>query len=151
MKCTQIHTKLGLLSEGLLDNQSKKEVLTHLSRCKECSAKYHLLTVAESIIAMQKAIEPSPWLLQRTKQNIFLQNKHISTAVFSKQKASIRLVYFIAVSFAVISAFTTGYLIGKNNFQYLNSENRINQKQAAQSQTNSSTTDEQYQNSFSLY
>ena len=151
MKCTQIHTKLGLLSEGILDSQSKKEVLAHLTRCKDCSAKYHLLTVAESIIAAKKTIEPSPWLLLQIRQKISLKNECINTAVFRKQKASIRLVYFIAVSFAVISAFTTGYLIGKNNFQYLNSKNRINQKQTTQSQTNSSTTDEQYQNSFSLY
>lgn len=150
MNCTQIHTHLWMLAEGSLDSQRREELLSHLSACEECSAKYQLIKQVESIILAQKTIEPSPWILSRIQQKIAAQKKSNDTAIPQRQPVSIRMVYIVAIGFAVISAFATGYFIGKNNFQYMNSANQVNQKQTEQSQANS-TTDQQYENSFSIY
>jgi phosphotransferase system glucose/maltose/N-acetylglucosamine-specific IIC component len=89
--------------------------------------------------------------LSRIQQKIARQNEINVSAIPQRQAvSSIRLVYIVAIGFAVISAFATGYFIGQNNFKYMNSANQINQKQTEQSQANS-TTDHQYENSFSIY
>ncbi len=148
MNCNKAHTKLIFLAEGSLSAEMKQDLLLHISVCEDCKQMYSLFLQMETQISIQKAMEPSAWFDSVLSQKIENISNLKTKDLVPKIKP--QWVYAFAIGFAVISAFVTGYFIGNNNYQYINSSSQSVQKTNVQNSSENGQ-EAQYETAFSLY
>ena len=70
MRCAKAKRKISLYLEGELEENERKELLSHLDICVNCSEEMKSLSFMLSLIEKPKEIQPSPYFILKVKQKI---------------------------------------------------------------------------------
>ena len=106
MKCKKIKDYLFEYTEGLLDNDTKKEVKEHLAVCKDCQAEYKAVIEYKTGMSRLKKVEaPSDFLSKvhtRIRQDSLLERIYKKLFIPFKVKVPLELAGVIATAVFLI-------------------------------------------------
>ena len=119
MNCRSCQEKSEAYLNGSLPEDIRIQVEIHLKECNECSRSYRLFTVAEKVIAEEKAFRSNPFLATRIMARI----ENMENPMNQPFPVLVRITRPVLMTISLAVAIFLGFIIG--NMATSSADNKV--------------------------